>query len=371
MLAEPPAGTPAGTTGTTGNVPEPDWGAPLTPTDPLNDSARYFAGLDGRSDSSLEYLRHTIEWQQHQYRMRNLWNTHTNRRAREIDEWTRRELRDLQHRAVVFYPFGGPDFLYAHAYFPNASRYILVGLEPINTVPPLTTIAGTEIITVLNGLYESVDDALTYGYFQTKEMRTDLKRTRFSGVLPVLYTFLALTGNRIELIEPIGLDASGNRYVRSGGSHAAPGVRIVFRSALGGRKELYYFQEDLSDGNLRSDRRLLAFVRSGGSPVTYLKSASYLLHGSRFSVMRDFILRDSHAIVQDPSGIPFRYFAPPWQVYLYGNYQGPIDLFSEHYQRDLAAAFQGGQYPIGPLNFGAGYNLNKGWSSLLVARRMR
>lgn len=347
----------------------PEWGAPVAPTDPLNDSARYFAGLDGRSDSPLEYLRHTIEWDQHQYRMRNLWNTHTQTRGRQIQDWTRRELRDLQHRPVVFYPFGGPDFLYVNAYFPDASRYILVGLEPIDSVPPLTSIAGTEIITVLNGLYESIDSALTYGYFQTKEMRTELQRTRFSGVLPVFYTLLALTGNRIELIEPIGLDAGGNTYVRGGGSHAAPGVRIVFRPALGGSKELYYFQEDLSDVNLSSDRRVLAFVRSGGKPVTYLKSASYLLHGSGFSVIRSALLNESQAIVQDPSGIPFRYFTAPWQVYLYGNYVGPIDIFSEYYQADLAGAFQGGRFPIGPLKFGAGYNLNAGRSSLLVARR--
>ena len=35
----------------------------------------------------------------------------------------------------MFYMFSGPDFLYANAFFPNASTYILCGIEPVGPVP--------------------------------------------------------------------------------------------------------------------------------------------------------------------------------------------------------------------------------------------
>jgi hypothetical protein len=75
----------------------------------VNDAARYLAGLGGSPNSPLAPLRNTAEWGTHQYRMRELWDWHMDRRGRDIRDWTRRELRDLQHRDVVFYPFGGPD----------------------------------------------------------------------------------------------------------------------------------------------------------------------------------------------------------------------------------------------------------------------
>ena len=40
-------------------------------------------------------------------------------------------------KPVMFYMFGGPDFLYADAFFPNATTYVLSGLEPVGQIPDL------------------------------------------------------------------------------------------------------------------------------------------------------------------------------------------------------------------------------------------
>ena len=40
-------------------------------------------------------------------------------------------------RATLFYPFGGPDLLSAAQFFPAASSYVLVGLEPPGRIPRL------------------------------------------------------------------------------------------------------------------------------------------------------------------------------------------------------------------------------------------
>ena len=37
--------------------------------------------------------------------------------------------------------FSGPDFLYATSFFPNASTYVLAGLEPTGDIPQLTNLS--------------------------------------------------------------------------------------------------------------------------------------------------------------------------------------------------------------------------------------
>jgi hypothetical protein len=131
---------------------------------------------------------------------------------------------------------------------------------------------------------------------------------------------------------------------------------------------VYYFQQNLADGGLSG--RFLAFSNSLGHPVTFIKSASYLMHGGGFSKIRTHILDQSAAIVQTPSGIPFRYFdTQRWNIRLYGSYVRTLDMFREYYQPDLAAAFTNGMYRVEPINFGMGYVFYEGESSFLVATR--
>jgi len=37
----------------------------------------------------------------------------------------------------MFYMFSGPDFLYADAFFPEATTYVMAGLEPPGQIPDL------------------------------------------------------------------------------------------------------------------------------------------------------------------------------------------------------------------------------------------
>ena len=55
-----------------------------------------------------------------------------------------------------------------------------------------------------------------------------------------------------------------------------------------------------------------------------------------------------------------------WNVTLYGNYQGTLDIFSNHQQSDLIAAYQ--RYGAQPLSFGIGYLYNPERTSLMVGR---
>jgi len=86
------------------------------------------------------------------------------------------------------------------------------------------------------------------------------------------------------------------------------------------------------------------------------------MHKPYFSRIRNLILQKSSIIVQDDSGIPFRFFkSDQWNITLYGVYEGPIDLFKNHFEPDLAAAYR---HRAAPLPFRFGYTTH---SNLLRA----
>ena len=99
----------------------------------------------------------------------------------------------------------------------------------------------------------------------------------------------------------------------------------------------------------------------------YLKAASYLLHEAYFSRIRSFLLNQAASVLQDDSGIPFRFFrAGDWRLWLFGTYSGTLDIFAKHYQSDLQAAFATPGAAL-PLPFGTGYKWRLGESNLLLA----
>lgn len=325
----------------------------------VDDMARFLAGMPG--GSHYAQLRKTPAWQSHKSKMDSLFRTFDSARGGPILKWNG-AISDVRSN-VVFYPFGGPDFAFANAFFPGANTYILCGLEGANYTPDPNSISSGEVSSGLSNLHGSLYNIVHSSYFITKKMRSELSATRFNGTMPIVLTFLARSGHRIQSIEMIDLSSSGGVTSRSGSGGAAPGYHIVARGGGGGTKHIYYFNEDLSNGTQASDPRLLRFVASKGTPVTYLKSASYLMHNSSFSAIRNGILRQSSAVVTDPSGVPFRHF-DGWNVRLYGQYTGTLDIFSEHYQADLAAAYKSG-YKVAPMPFGVGYKQ----TCLIVAKK--
>ncbi len=146
----------------------------------------------------------------------------------------------------------------------------------------------------------------------------------------------------------------------------APGVRIVFHGPGGAQQMLYYFTTDLSNGGLKNQPGVVKYCAQLGRGRSLVKAASYLMHLNSFGTVRDFLLTNSSVIVQDDSGIPVQAFEPGrWAVRCFGSYPGPIDLFKQHLQPDLAAIYAKSHPP--PLPFGFGYRWQPSQSSLLLA----
>ena len=312
-----------------------------------DEAARFLAGLPVR-EPDLAALAAQPAWAAHADRLSRAWTRMDQRQLVKVRAWAAATMPEANRSsAAVFYFFSGPDFLYAQTFFPNSSDYILCGTEPVGTVPDMAQMPPGALDADLENLRRALDTMLTTHYFITKDMRTDLTRGQVAGTLPILYVFLARTGCTIRSV-----------------SANAGGAQIEFTGPGGQRQTLHYFKTDLSNGG--GNAAFLAFCKKHAPGMSLVKSASYLMHGDGFSTARNFLLENSRIIVQDDSGIPLRAFdSRRWTLRFCGNYEGPIELFKEHYQPDLAAAYQ--RSNPAPLGFAFGYAWQASKGALLLA----
>jgi hypothetical protein len=329
----------------------------------VNASARGLAG-ESSSDATWEG---TSAWHNYQKWIDGRWAYLNRIRLTAMGIWAGLELGGLRGENAVFYPFSGPDFLYVNTVFPDSKYLLMAGLEPVGTMPDLAKLQQEgRFDAYIQQVQTSLNTILVASFFKTKDMKTDFNNQSVDGLLPAIVVFLARQGYSINAIDYVALGHDGTIHRRGEGS-GAPGVQIAY-SKGGSTQYLFYFQADLGNDGLHSNPGYVKLMHKLGPGVTYLKAASYLLYEDYFSTIRDAILDDSVGVVEDDSGIPFRFFNPKeWTVTPYGNYTGPIPLFKEHYQPDLAAYYASS--PHSPLPFGSGYKFVASVSSLLVAKK--
>ncbi len=335
-------------------------------------TAKFLAGIPLDASSKLAKSEQTAVGKEHQNFFQKTWNKLEERQLSKVRNWSSTELTDVNKSVkTIFYPFSGPDFLYASQFFPQGENYILAGLEPVGSIPELEEMSDSKLARKLSEVQRSLDAILNFSFFRTKSMAVDLSQ---QGVIPVLFVFLARTNHEILAVEHISIDKSANIKVLKPeekdtvGKGLVPGIRIKFVN--GGEtkaRTLYYFSTDLSDSGLKKTPEFKQFVQQFSSPVTYLKAASYLMHSDSFSDIRQLILTHSSNLLQDDSGIPIKHFtSPPWDLKFYGHYTKPIDLFKNDYQADLRKVYQNDK-TIKPLDFGIGYRFQINESNLMLA----
>ena len=343
--------------------------APLAPEvfADINNSARGLAGLHASSDNGSVAWQETPEWHEYQEWLDHQWSYLDRVRLDAMRNWGNAELSGLRNEEprTVFYPFSGPDVLYANTLFPHSKVLVMAGLEPVGTMPHLAKLQEEgKLGSYLHGVKTSLITILTASFFKTKDMKNDFNNETVDGLVPAIAVFLAREGFTIENIQYVTLDHDGT--LSKGGKS---GVQITYdKGDRDNPRVLLYFQADLGNDGLRENPGYVHLMHRLGPGVTYLKAASYLLYEDYFSTIRNAILDDSLAVVEDDSGIPLRYFkSTEWDVKPYGNYTGPIPLFKDHYQPDLAEFYA--KNSPSSLSFGSGYKFTASVSSLLVARK--
>jgi hypothetical protein len=331
----------------------------------FNDAARFIAGMAPEPGSQLAEMSATPQWMKFAASFDKSWAKLDKSRLAVMRSWADSELHaGASDKTTLFYPFSGPDFLYAVTFFPHAESYVLGGLEPVGNVPDFQQMTPETQEQFFVTVARSLDSLLSFSFFKTDDMKVDVKKD-LEGTLPILMLFLARTGNQVENVTPVDIGEDGALVA---GSKTSKAVDILFKNPEGSKRHLYYFSANVQNDYIKKST-FGKYMGKLDGVTTYLKSASYLMHKDYFSTIRGAILEHSTMVVQDDSGIPYRFFKPEkWDVTLYGVYSSPIAMFKDHREADLAGAYKEAK-GVKPLPFGIGYNWRPGQSNLLVARR--
>ncbi|HEY1040095.1 MAG TPA: hypothetical protein VGF30_11850 [Bacteroidia bacterium] len=308
------------------------------------------------------------------------WSGYDTSRLKRLVQFRDEELKpNVGETKKLFYPFSGPDILYAYTFFPEADEYIMMGLEPVGTLPIFDN--KNELPDSMDAYYKKINTSLhailKYSFFRTAAMKTDLKNQELDGTLHLLFLFLTRTGNTICSAKPIIIDSTGTiKYMSSFPALMKKGalnkgIEIVFNTSDNKTKKLYYYSLNLADGAFKTNKGMQKYLANMGEVNTYLKGASYLMHETYFSMIRNVILNQSQKVIQDDSGIAFKYFEQngKWKYKFYGSYVKPISLFSYAYQKDLDSSYKSqGSTPLG---FGIGYNFKDKNSNFMIATKQK
>ena len=355
-----------------------------------DDMAHFLAGLPVSPQSSLAPLTASASWQQYAHRFDSLFGREDRDTLSKVRAFSEAQLTN-PHDSML-YMFSGPDFLYATSFFPKASTYVLSGLEPVGNIPQLALLKRGSIEAVERNMEISLNSILSFSFFITKKMKSELAAGPVYGTVPILYVFLARTGKTIHEVSLVALDEqgnietagapaaaaapaadqtsivgeSGNRPAAHAPRNTARGVKIVFSDDDRPNQTLYYFSTNLDDQGVKSSG-LLAFCDKLGPADSLIKSASYLMHRGGFAKVRNFLLDRSATILQDDTGIPVAYFdARKWRLRAFGRYIGPLPMFGVPAQPRMAQLFRN----AAPLDFGIGYRWHRNESNLLLAEKI-
>jgi hypothetical protein len=343
-----------------------------------DDAARFLAGLPGRGTSPLKLLESEAAWREHARRMDGLFTDFRDRRAPQMREFARTELSRREDLACpVFYPFSGADALTLLTFFPGRKTYVMAALEPPGRVPLPRELPAESLQRLLPPLASTLESLLRKSFFVTREMDRQLRGQITDGVAWPLLIQLVRAGYVITGHDYVTLDDRGRLALRHQDTRRAQsgrnrGLRLFLTEGENGRPlELYYFSLNLDDAHLRNNPAFSKFVASLGSTCTMLKATSYMLHDPGFSRIRSLILDRSALILQDDTGIPWRFLSSGgWDVQLYGDYEQPYGKsFQFRLQRDLRAAYDDPGRRVKPLRFRIGYGAGRVASNLQIARR--
>lgn len=349
---------------------------------PLSDSLNAVANImSGIADSNSVYknIQASSDFKVFSKNFDKRWMSFDSSRLTNLRSFKANELSKIVNtQSTLFYPFSGPDILYAQTFFPEADKYVMIGLEPVGSLPDFKANQTDSLDSYFSKVNTSLNAILKFSFFRTISMSKDLRNAEVDGTLHLLFLFLKRTGNQFCSAKPITVDSLGQvQFLKSFDylktmKVATKGVEIKFIDVNHKLKTLYYYSLNAADVGLKSNKGFVTYLKGLGTINTYLKGASYLMHKSYFSVVRNVILSQSHQVIQDDSGIAFRYFlkdSNQWQYSFFGQYIKPIPMFASFYQKDLDSLYK--QQGAKPIGFGIGYNFRDKNSNFMVATKQK
>jgi hypothetical protein len=270
---------------------------------------------------------------------------------------------------TVFYPFGGPDAIYPHLFFPHMTNLILVGTEKIGSLPDLTK--NPDQYVTLNRIMGTLFD---HTFYHTIKMRGDQESSPANASYTKILASLALFSADIKSSELLSWTNNGQLALSSDPASSRI-LRITYTLPNTSQlRSVYYFQQNLGDSDYNglpslkssSSTHFVNFLKARRGFTSFYKAASFLSHHNYFSEINKTTLSLSNYIVQTDTGVPYNQLKnSDWDIQLFGNYVWPRKPFEGSYrQSDLAHDCN---HYAKELPFGYCYNVFAGGSHLIYA----
>ena len=341
-----------------------------------DETARFLAGMPGSPGGPFAALEDTDAWKEHRRQLDEAWHKTEVELLSGFRKFQADELSGPAFESrTVFYPFSGPDALTVTLYFPHNPVYVMVALEPAGTLPTVEQIdKKKDLPGYLSAIRVTTADELGRSFFITRQMDKQFRGQVTDGLLQPILQLLVRTGHTVQGFRYVRLDEAG-QIIERAPDYKAPtrygnkGLEIDFQNDRDSTPhKLFYFSVNIANDRLRENTPFQAYLSRLTGTVSMLKATSYMPHQPGFSMIREALLKNSFAILQDDSGLPFQAFAPDqWTLQLYGDYNKPYGSFGWLEQPDLRTAYQAGAAKALPMHVGYGYR--RITSNLLLATR--
>ncbi|GDX65577.1 hypothetical protein LBMAG36_06430 [Chlorobiota bacterium] len=344
---------------------------PISIDTSIQEYASFIGGLSHSSDR-LKLIKNNGFYTAHAKRINDVFKRVKTKRLSQMQMFSQMELAsDKIGEGTLLYPFSGPDALHAVTLFPNYKQYVFIAFEPPGSFRKFSSVDTTGVPDYLLSVQRTIQEVTNLSYFITDRMRKYITQENIDGALPLIALFLAETDHTL-----IGY---GKRYLHADGSineiakdtFSIPAQDIhdmYFKTGTSQTiQRLTYIYANLGNAAYASkigflkNTPLQSYLSSLQEFNTYVKSASYLMHNAGFSGIRDFVLKKTHSILQDDTGVPFEYFdQKQWDFVFYGRYSRPINIFAGRYSAKLDSAYVHQESIKKPLPFMMGYQLRRG-----------
>lgn len=287
------------------------------------------------------------------------WNKLNLKALAKIPQFTKEHiLPKTKDITTLFYPCGGPDVTYAFFFFPQIDTLVLTGLEVIGKFDKVKQ--NINNISTFKALQTAAHSFLDRGFFITSEMGTQLFNNDIKGCIYLILLQLSKLGFEIVSVKNISLNSDGTEIEAADDQLNGLKIQCVKDNKP---KTVYYLRLDFGNQNKRQS--LMQFMQKFKF-ATFIKSSSYRLYEDEYSEMRNFILENSQAVLQDDTGIPFRFYDKKWTKYPFGRYTGPtLRIFEPYTQPDMIEFYNQSHYTKIP--FALGYGFNQKRTNLLLA----
>lgn len=350
----------------------------LPPVDPKWN--RFALMLSGDTNLYQKNNPNIAIWKNYALNNSAKWDVLYQKIALPIQQWvTEQQYNQKYPSRTLLYPFAGGDFFYANLFFPDKDTIIMVGLEPPGFLFNPDTLEQELLATYLRDLEKSLFFPHKLGFFRTKSMAIDFEKGLLNGTVHTCLYYLAKANKQIHYVKAMNFDNNGDFCdVADIGTikHGKKGYRIGYAAKDDKQvKELIYFAENLANSGVyytynqvKSLIPAAKFMEKHHNTTAFFKAATYLMHKSYFSWIRNTCTNASNLILQDDSGIPLKLLEKSgYKVQLLGNYTRTIPLFNNLFQPDLKERYQ--QEQPEKLPFTIGYNAQYGECNMQLATK--